>query len=278
MRLQKKIEHNVDFISAKGSSRLNEDAFSINKKDHVFAVFDGATSLTPFTDSSGRTGAYRASNIAKEVFDMGGADLNSLVLKTNAKMRAEMLEEGIDIGDKLNLWGTTAAAVKIYNDRFNWLQISDTNIIVIYKDGSSKFLVENNGHDSKTLARLKSFIDGGSKNPTGEIMPYLIEQRRRLNVAYGVIAGEESVNFIKTGSESLEGVKALLIFSDGMMIPQSTPGAPANAGQIASEYEKNGLKGWLATVRSMEDSDPDLQKYIRFKQHDDATAIAITFK
>ena len=262
----------------KGASRLNEDAFSINKRDQIFAVFDGASSLVPFTDGSGKTGAYRASNAAKLVFDNGGNDLKALVTKTNVKIRGEMLKEGIDLGDKLNLWGTTAAAIKVNNRSFDWLQISDTNIIVMYDDGSSRFLVNNNGHDGKALSHLRELIIGGSQDPLKDIIPDLISQRRRLNIAYGVIAGEGDVKFVKNGSESLEGVKAILIFSDGMMIPQSNPGNEVQSNTIAKVYSEGGLRGLLSTVRSMEDSDPDMHKYPRFKCHDDATAIAITFK
>ena len=43
MKLHKKVNYKIEFISDKGSSRLNEDAFSINKRDHIFAVFDDAS-------------------------------------------------------------------------------------------------------------------------------------------------------------------------------------------------------------------------------------------
>ena len=277
MRLKKKLGYYLESVSNKGSSRLNEDAFSINDKDQTFAVFDGATSLIPFTNSAGKTGAYLASNIAKSIFDEGGKDLKSLVMEVNDKIRAEMISNGIDLSDKLNLWGTTAAAVRLHPGRFEWLQIADTNILVVYRDGSSRFLVETSGHDQRALMRLKSLIASGSADPLKELMPDLVAQRRRLNVTYGVIAGEDEVKFIKTGSERLDGVKAILIFSDGMLIPQASPEIKATSDEIANAYAAGGLEGWLATVRSMEDADMAMARYPRFKPHDDATAIAIEF-
>lgn len=278
MKLQKRINYRIEFISDKGVSKFNEDAVSINEKDRTFAVFDGATSLAKFTDPSGRSGAYLASNAAKRVFDKGANDLKSLVMEANVQIRNEMLNAGIDLSDKLNLWGTTVAAVKMRDSKFDWLQISDTNILVIYEQGGSEFLVNGSGQDVKALTRLKSLIDAGVQDPLGRIMPDLIAQRRRLNVEYGVIAGEADVKFIRTGSQSLKGVKAIIIFSDGMMIPHPDPSQEPSADLIAREYERGGLRGWLEHVRSMESADLDLRLYPRFKLHDDASAVAIKFE
>ncbi|MDE1833685.1 MAG: hypothetical protein KGH58_04685, partial [Candidatus Micrarchaeota archaeon] len=65
------------------------------------------------------------------------------------------------------------------------------------------------------------------------------------------------------------------IFSDGMLFPKEDLTSPDDMSAIVREYRKGGVEGWLSAVRKIEDSDPGTRRYIRFKPHDDATAIAV---
>lgn len=276
--IEGKISFSFDSITSRGSGMMNEDSFVANQDTGVFAVFDGATSLNPFISKDGKTGAFLASNIAREVFAAGNKSLLDLTFDANSKIRRAMLREGIDVSDKLNLWATSVAAIKINGDFFDWLCVSDSIILVAYKDGTHELLVENYGHDQKNLALMKALAEKGVESPRAAINDRLIQARRGLNVTYGVVAGEDRIGFLHKGTKSLENVVQILIFSDGMLMPKEDPGARDDFDLILKEYNKGGLKGWLSRVRDMEDSDPESRRYVRFKPHDDATAVAISFK
>jgi hypothetical protein len=62
-----------------------------------------------------------------------------------------------------------------------------------------------------------------------------------------------------------------------MLIPNERPGQPEDFNKIVELFEQGGLKNVKSYVRNLENSDPNCNKYLRFKQHDDLTATAITF-
>lgn len=285
-RMQKKFAYTFSAVTAKGGSldkggreRLNEDTFVANVDTGIFAVFDGATSLVPTTRADGRTGAFLAANIAMETFEKGeGKDLFDLLMEANSRIRAQMVDSGVDLSDKLNLWSTSVAAVKVKEDSFDWLQVSDSIILVLYNDGAYKLLTSDYSHDTELLVRFKKASENGAENPRAEIMDDIIRSRRNANITHGLLNGEKEIKFVQQGTERLANVKSILIFSDGMLIPKRDPRAAEDFGMVAAQYRRAGLKGWLEYVRRLQDSDPKCVKYPRTKMHDDATAVAIEFK
>lgn len=271
-------DYTFDFITDTGAHDVNEDSFVAEKKTGIFAVFDGATSLNAFSGKDGKTGAYLASNIAKTVFKKDKKSLVDLAFDANLEIRKAMQKENINIGDKLNLWGTTVAAIKINKGSFDWIQLSDTIILIIYKNNFHRLLVDEYDHDKETLAIMKKLIENGSKNPRADIAKQLEVLRRNLNITHGLIAGESDIRFLCKGTESLDDVKHILIFSDGMLIPKADPYQKDDFDTIVKEYKKGGLNRWLKYIRNLEDGDPNLKKYIRYKIHDDATALALSFE
>jgi hypothetical protein len=102
--------------------------------------------------------------------------------------------------------------------------------------------------------------------------------RQRSNVTYGFLNGEkEALNFVKTAVYPKENIKEILLFTDGMLIPNERPGQPEDFNKIVELFEQDGLENVKNYVRNLENSDPECVKYLRFKRHDDLTAIAITF-
>ncbi|HVC58712.1 MAG TPA: protein phosphatase 2C domain-containing protein [Candidatus Acidoferrales bacterium] len=274
----KTLSYSPDYITSRGSGSLNEDAFICNPNKGLFAVFDGVTSLNPFIDATGKTGGWIASHTAVRIFEASKKTFSATVKDANIAIRDAMTSEGVDISDKLNLWATSVAAIKLKRDSFDWVQVSDTNIIAIYKDGSYKLLVKDYEHDMESLLMLKKFVDSGATNPRAAIQGQLELNRRNSNITYGFIAGDKDVKFMHTGTESTEAVSDILIFSDGLLIPKTDPSKPDDMGAIVKEYLGGGLEGWLSKVRALEDSDPECRKYMRFKPHDDATAIAVSLR
>lgn len=124
----------VDYFTDQGSGVMNEDDFLI--KDNLFCVFDGVTSLVKYIDPGGKTGGKLGSYFAKEIF-MENSDkpLLEIARLANEKLAEEMRKRNIDVRNKLNLWGTTVAAVKIKDNYAEYIQVGDSPIVFINRDG-----------------------------------------------------------------------------------------------------------------------------------------------
>ncbi len=266
---------NVNYIHEKGIKEVNEDSFLIKEK--LFGVFDGATSLKGFIDAEGRTGGQIASSIAKATFSQQDNPLKELALEANENIREAMVKAGIDISDKLNLWCTNLAVVKIEENAVKWLQLSDAGILFIYSDDS--FKVFSSDHDLPTLLKWRELADKKTENIRSMLKEQVDAVRRDLNVTYGFLTGEKEVSkFFKEGEESIQEISHILIFSDGLTIPSKDPSQPAKWDILVNLYLQGGLKKVRDYIRNIEENDPKCWEYPRLKKHDDMTAISIALE
>lgn len=269
----------VDILFNEGVSK--EDTYLA--KDNIFGVFDGANNAEKFRDSKGKTGGLIASLIVKEEFLKDDADLEDLAIRANRKIAAKMKEEGINNRDVNAQWTSTAAVVrfqKAIENSFEWLQIGDSAILLIFDDNSIRLLFDNYDLDREPLLFMKRLIEQGKDEKEAqelrrEIAPKF---RRERNVKYGILNGEEKLSgFIKTGVESLSNVKHILLFTDGLFLPREDPLREHDWQKFVSLYLKGGLKNVRDFVRELENKDSECRKYPRFKQHDDIAAISLSF-
>ena len=252
---------------------MNEDQFLIGNS--VFGVFDGATSLQKYVDEQGRTGGFLASHITKGIFAKENASLADLAQSANQSLAQHMREQNIDISDKVNLWATSIAAVSLHETYFKWITISDSVIIALYEDGTHKMIGDYIDHDIETL-RLKK-MHAGHANIWTMIDQAILDDRRKMNIEYGVLDGEpEAVEFLQIGEESLECVTDIIISTDGLFIPVEEPGME-DWNAFVNLYRQGGLRSIYTEVREREKSDPNMVKYTRFKMHDDIAAISLSF-
>ena len=265
----------IDTLTDEETGRLSEDALLNNNP--LFGVFDGATSLVPYRDKQGRTGAYLAAQIARATFEHGKKPLEELANETNGNIRTEMKKKGINTSKKENLWGTTAAAIKLGKESFEYVQIGDSLILAIYNDNSYKLVVDYHDHDKEVLTKWKKLADKKTKNISEAINGDLVKLRRTSNKKYGVINGEKVMaKFLNAGTESLQNVKHILLFTDGLILPKENPKDKADFDTFVKLYLEGGLMAIKDFVREKETKDPDCWKYPRYKKHDDIAAIAIT--
>jgi len=265
----------VESVYDKGSRLLNEDALLI--KSPVFGVFDGASSLVPYKSADGKTGAYLAANIARETFGKNHQSLKELAFDANQNIRNAMMQTGIDISKKEHLWGTTAAVVRIGKDSFEYVQITDSLILVIYKDNSFKLVVDYCDHDAELLAKWKELADKKTKNIREILNDDVIQLRKKSNTGYGVLNGEkEMAKFLRSGTESLKDVNHVVLFTDGLILPKENPQANDDLDTFVKLFLEGGLEKIKEFVREKENNDPECWKYPRYKQHDDIAAIAIS--
>ncbi len=266
----------VQKIYAKGSHRLNEDELLI--KDNLYVVFDGASSLVPYISKKGKTGAKIAAKIAKKEFSKNIGTLKQLAIDANTKIREEMKKEKINMNRKEELWCTSAAILRLKDNEAKYLVIGDCFILAINRDASYGLLVPYYDQDLETMKKWRKLADNKVENIWSELKPYIVKVRKEENIKYGCLSGEkEAVNFFKQGRIHLKDIKSLILFTDGLLIPKEDPEEDEDWDLFVKIYQKSGLKGLLKYVRDIEKKDPKCWKYPRYKQHDDATAIAIDF-
>lgn len=267
----------VDYIEDKGIAKISEDRILI--AENLFGVFDGITGFVKYEDEHGKTGGFLAADIARKTFESNKGNLFDIAVLANKNIREAMINCAVDMSDKLNLWGTTVAVLKVNEDDFDWVQISDSLILIVYNDGTFKVLVDDYEHDKEWLKKCEELAQKQVTDIRSHLQDFLYKTRRESNIGYGVFNGEdEAIGFLKSGKESLENVAHILIFTDGLFIPKSGPDTPDDFQSLVDLFLQGGLKRVKEYVRDLEDSDPNCWKYARLKQYDDIAAIAISFE
>ncbi|MCL5970614.1 MAG: hypothetical protein M1450_03890 [Patescibacteria group bacterium] len=264
----------VELIYDEGKTK--EDSFLINPWRGIFGVFDGTSSLRTYFQEKNIMGPGRiASDTARDIFSKNEGTLKKLALKTNEEIRKKILKE--EIKEK-NACETTAAVVKINNNNFEWLQVLDSIILIIYKDNSFKLLVEDYDIDKKALLKWKVFAVQKKQNIRKLIEPENQEARENANRTYGILNGDPRfTKFLKTGIENLDRVKHIILFTDGLLLPKKDPSKPDDLNSFVELFLGGGLVKIRDYVRNLQKDDPNCWIYPRFKQYDDITAISISF-
>jgi serine/threonine protein phosphatase PrpC len=263
----------IDTIYEKGTGRLNEDAQLVARD--LYGVFDGATSLSGAT-YDGLTGGYLASSLAADVFSTDDGSLRALAAKANEAIASRMAACHVDLSRKEELWSTSAAVIRCRGNSLEWCQAGDCRIQLIMTDGTSRQLVEPPDHDAETL-RLWQQIAPQSDEPIHvALADKILEVRRRMNVDYGVLNGEAAaIDFVRSGIESLSGVAAVILYTDGLYVPDSTTGESHAPDHLSHLFAKGGLRAVRNHIRILQENDPHCLLYPRFKPSDDISAIAV---
>ncbi len=267
----------ISTLLEKGSGTINEDVI-LRGKNGTYGVFDGATSLVQTRYTDGLTGGLLAAQICAQTFGELSEDLSACACQANARIKAEAVATGVNFKCKEELWSTSAAVIRLEDDSFSWCQLGDSHILAVYWDNSYRLLSVDPGHDRETLLAWKR----QAATAPGTIMEVMAEEilhvRRGMNINYGVLNGEpEALHFLHCGKESLQGVRNIVIFSDGLLPPRENPAAPIDLDAIVSLYMQGGLTGIREYVRSTELTDIGCRIYPRFKTHDDISAVALSF-
>ncbi|WP_421899544.1 protein phosphatase 2C domain-containing protein [Maridesulfovibrio sp.] len=264
----------VESIIEHGTGIINEDCLIM--EDNLFGVFDGATSLTSETYENGHTGGFLASNLAGEEFRKNHGTMKELAKRANRVIRQEMAQRNVNLSSKKALWSTSAAVVRIKDNMLEWAQIGDCRIVCIYESGEFEFLCQCPDQDLETLTIWKE-VGSETEAPIGEALHEQIAKVRcRMNLDYGVFNGEpEAINFLQTGNHDLTGVRNVLLFTDGLLMPNEKPWEERDYNDHVDLFRQSGLKGLRDHIRSIEATDLGCRTYPRFKTHDDIAAVAI---
>jgi serine/threonine protein phosphatase PrpC len=263
-------------INEIGIRNINEDRILVDETRRMFGVFDGASSLVPYTSSEGKTGGYEAASTAANTFEKSDGDLKTMVLKANDAIEKIQADAGIDLSKNVNRFATTVAVVKINDDTAELLQIGDSLILVIDADGNATAPLGYIDQDIIAMRKWRQFADQGAQNIRELVMEDVMKQREAANIGYGALNGDPKVeDHILTTTISLDNIASILLLTDGMFLPKVDPDADDNWNDYADCYRESGLNGLFQLVRSIEKDDPTLVKYPRFKLHDDSSGIAL---
>jgi hypothetical protein len=268
---------NGEFLIEQGSGSANEDRILV--AEGIAAVFDGATSIHAYVDESGNTGGALAASIAKQTFAKNNKPLVDLATEANQRIRLAMQQQRIDIADKLNLWATTVAAIRILGNEIEWLTLSDSIVMVFDANGGHRLLGKFHDHDIEGIKVWKKFTQRKIENISEEreIKDVLAQNRRQANRTYGALNGDPAfVDFVESGTCLRDNITHVLLATDGLFLPTQNRDDKC-WDQFAAIYLKGGLKAIRDFVRQREKSDPNCWNYPRFKCHDDIAAVAITF-
>lgn len=264
----------VEYLLEQGSGRLNEDV--LLRDGNMFGVFDGATSLNRETFANGRTGGLLAAETAALAFRRNGGSLLDLAARANQSIRKAMEGLKVALDQKKYLWSTSAAVVRLHDDRFEWCQVGDCQILVLYRDGSHRLLADSPGHDVETLCLWKRLTPKNGERIGEVLADQILRVRQGMNIHYGVFNGEETaMQFVNNGKSDLEGVSDILLYTDGLALPRSNPEEDDDLAAFAGLYRQGGLHAIRDRVRRMQRDDPACHAYPRFKHHDDIGAIAV---
>ncbi|MEE4240564.1 MAG: protein phosphatase 2C domain-containing protein [Desulfopila sp.] len=267
----------ISTLLEKGSGAANEDELLIGIK--TYGVFDGATSLVAESYSNGRSGGKMAADICKAAFSDESRGLQLAAVAANQAIREEYCDAGITLHRKEELWSCSAAVVRLSENSFDWCQIGDCQIVVIREDGSSLVLGRTPDQDVETLQRWKEKTVHSDESVMETMSREILEVRRRTNIDFGVFNGEPAaLKFLQNGTVSLSGVKDIVLFSDGLLLPQTDPGALPDWEHFIALYREGGLKEIRNYVRMLQLRDITCRNYPRFKIHDDISGIALSFK
>jgi hypothetical protein len=266
--------HTVETLLEQGSTSPNEDVLLEN--DGLYGVFDGATSLDAARYCSGLTGGLLAARIAADTFSEENGSLKYRAGKANGRIRDTLLAENIPLNDRHRLWSTSLAVVRLADDRFEYCQSGDAMILLISDDGKYRLVTPEIDIDRETLQLWKDVPQFSE----GTIYHHLAEQihrvRLQMNVSYGVLNGEpQALDFIQYGYQTLDGIRDILLFTDGLNPPRENPGNGNDWQSLVNLYRCGGLPAVRNHVRHLQQTDPTCRKYPRFKQHDDIAAVAI---
>ncbi len=265
----------VETLLEQGSGLVNEDV--LLEDGRTFGVFDGATTISASDLPPGLTGGLIAARIAAEAFRNGQKDLFSCAKEANRRINRALDSQDIPEEKRYRLWSTSAAVVHLEDDHFEYCQTGDSQILLIHKDGSFTNLTPEIDVDRQTLKLWKD-----ARVPSGipihdALKKQIRSVRMKMNVTYGVLNGEpQALDFIRHGKQQLDGIDSIIIFTDGLLLPREDPEKENDWPAFVELYRQAGIRGLHQHITSLHDQDPTCRKYPRFKQHDDAAAIAVT--
>jgi hypothetical protein len=255
--------------------------------DHAAWVLDGTTGHHPVRLFPGPSDAAWFAGTADDLLrglagmpQDGRALLQRLVADlTEACRRAALtaLDEG-----EVDEPAASLALVRTRGDRLELMMLGDCKLLLQRQDGT----VEAFDHsrvapfEAKVIDVLRALQAGGETDPdriAPKLRELILANRRLKNRTggYDVLADDPAcIELAEISHRPAAGVTHLLLASDGLYRLVDTYGG-YSAERLLQAALSDGLAPLYATLRRIEDADPQCLKYPRLKARDDATALLL---
>lgn len=277
----------VERLCLKGSNPYNEDRLVINENESMYAVLDGCSSIVKWRSADGETGGSLAAQLAAEEFDRADPSdsLYRIAERANNRIEERMAIEGIERDQKSERWGTVLAAVKLFEDQLEFIQIGDCMIFAVYRGGTIRPLTypQVDHLEIKSLLKWKEGVEQGLETVRA-LSDYTVETVRgnrkfsNIRAGYGVLNGEtEAKSFLEYGKIHRGQIEHLILVTDGLFWPEKAPHQQVDWSQTVNGILNQGLEGYAKSILQKEEEDPECQTYIRLKKSDDKTGIVLHF-
>ncbi|MED1794954.1 protein phosphatase 2C domain-containing protein [Brevibacillus nitrificans] len=275
----------MECLCVAGSGKMNEDAYVTSQTKHLFAVVDGVSSLVPYENAEGLTGGAIAAQIVKQHLEEenGEQSLPELLAAANERLYACMRNDRIDLEKKEALWGAACAVVRIEDTFIHYAQTGDCMIFAVYADVTVRALTHPQvSHlEQAAFAKWESCISAGIRQRS-ELMEHcrdiLISNRYQANTegGYGVLNGESACpDFVESGRINRTQLRALVLLTDGLLLPRPYGEAEPRWEETVLPIVHKGLQRYADDLITLENSDPECVRYVRFKKSDDKTGIVL---
>jgi serine/threonine protein phosphatase PrpC len=281
-----------------GSSPTNEDAFVLNEANNIFSVIDGATGL------GGLPGKIAAETIADALNNYTSHEtLMGCIKKGNNDLRIKMNKEfGTSSIERIPKEARSTcgiAAIKINKKNLEYVHAGDCMIFIKYQGGEIRAVTyehllkidrvaielmhriiidhykQGKVPNEESEEEVKMFLN----TIRAEILPTLIENRRKLNTinGYSVIDGSpEAMDYLECGRVSLQNIDKILLLTDGLQLPSQSPTVGHSIWNESAKYAfDHGIDALKNYIIQLEQSDNICNKYPRLKPADDKTGILI---
>ncbi|WP_312117777.1 protein phosphatase 2C domain-containing protein [Brevibacillus reuszeri] len=275
----------VECMSIKGSGKSNEDAYVLLQAKHVFAVVDGVSALVPYENEAGQTGGAIAAELVKRQLEElpEEVSLQDALAIANEALRDAMSASQIDVTKKEALWGAACAVVRVGGAYIEYAQTGDCMIFAVYADDTVRPLthLQVNHLERRAFTKWEDGIREGLQTRSELLercMDTLKQNRYQANApgGYGVLNGDAvAKDFIEYGRMNKIDVKALVLLTDGLFMPRPYEGVEPNWEQTVLPIVHKGLQRYTDDLLTLENSDPECLRYVRFKKSDDKTGIVL---
>lgn len=252
----------------------------------TFAVIDGATAATADQMGNLNTSAYTAQFLATFLarHDHTTHSAGDLLLMANKQFAAHLTAAWPHIL-RLGKLGPCAAVVvvRFHEHAITLASLADCAIVGLMDDGLWHLLSDpdtrHGALDDKLAAAAQAEIARGLTPQQARKAPAVVamneKHRNLMNIEYGVFNAEPEVaTFLHTATVDLARCKALALFSDGMLWPESATDAEAFT-ETARRMHAQGARAYYQTLQEKYDGDPAFTRYPRLKHMDDATGMVL---
>jgi hypothetical protein len=273
-----------------GSGAVNEDGFGfigttldvsaawvfdgvtgINKQNHLGAASDAAWLVSRAHDH-----LLRLAAIDKPLPDLLAALVESMTAEWNS------VTNGLKLPEDYDPPAACLVFVKRYGDRWKALRLGDSCLLA-RSDHRGRQVVAaspNNAFDNWLSSEARKRRDAGVldvKKLLEEFRPQLLAGRQRRNKpgGYSILecspAALAMPEFIELGRPA-----EILLCTDGYFRAVDHYGLFDETGLINASGRS--VENVMARIRAVEASDPQCEKYLRFKPADDATAVMLSLE